>query len=772
MAKQFKGVINVDVRDSAPDWGPYEATKPREEAPNVLMIVWDDVGMASWDTFGGLIEMPTLNRIADLGLRYTNWHTTALCSPTRSCLLTGRNCHLNGMAVIEEGTGGYPGKNGHIPFENGLLSEILLENGYNTYCVGKWHLCPLEEMNLAASKKNWPTGRGFERYYGFLGGETSQWYPDLVYDNHHTEQPYTLESGYHLSRDLVDRSIQFIRDSRQVSPDKPFFLYLAFGAGHAPHHVWKEWSDRYRGRFDMGYEKYRAVVLERMKKMGILPENTDLPPLNPLGTDLPELDLTKPWGSLSDDEKRLFRRMAEVFAGFCSYTDHELGRLIDYLEESGDISNTVILVVSDNGASGEGGPIGSVNENLFFNGMPDDLEQNLRMIGELGSPKTYNHYPNGWAMAFNTPFKMWKRYSYNGGICDPLIIAWPKGIEARGEVRHQYHHAIDIMPTVLDCCGIGPPETLNGYSQSPIQGVSMRYTFDRAAAPTARKTQYYEMLGTRGIWHDGWKAVTRHPPISGRGHFDRDVWELYHTDEDRSEAHDLADEHPELLRSLVDLWWSEAGRNNVLPLDDRTVLEILLQPRPRVDQPRNTYVYYPGSSPVPESVAVNIRNRSFTVLADVDIEESGAGGVIVAMGSRFGGYTLYVRDGRLHFEYNFLGMHVFKFTSDKEVPVGQVALGVEFSKLREDPKGVAGGELKMYIGDGLVARGPMKTQPGAFGLASSGLIVGRDGPEGVSDGYSPPYPFTGGTIRSVTFNVSGEPYTDLEKEGQAMFSRQ
>ncbi len=483
-------------------------------------------------------------------------------------------------------------------------------------------------------------------------------------------------------------------------------MYLAFGATHAPHHVWKEWADKYKGKFDMGYERYREETLERMKKMGILPESTDLPPINPIGTDIPQMDLTKPWDSLSSDEKRLFARMAEVYAGFSSYTDHELGRLIDYLEESGEINNTVIVVVSDNGASGEGGPDGSVNENLLFNSMPDDLQQNLRMIDDLGSPKTYNHYPNGWAMAFNTPFKMWKRYSYNGGICDPLILAWPEGIKASGEVRHQYHHAIDIVPTVLDCCGIEAPEILNGYTQSPMQGVSMRYTFEAHDAPTARDTQYYEMLGTRGIWHQGWKAVTRHPPLSDRGHFDQDVWELYHTDADRSEAHNLADEHPDRLQDLINIWWVEAGRNNVLPLDDRIAVEILNQPRPQLSKPRSTYVYYPGSADVPEAAAVNMRNRSFTILADLEIQSPDAGGVIFSMGSKFGGHTLFIKDHRLYYEYNFVGQKVFKFKSDVDVPDGHVVLGVEFTKEKEDPKGVANGDLKMFINDELVGRGP------------------------------------------------------------------
>ena len=772
MTKPFKGIINVDIRDSVPDWTPYESAKPPEGAPNVLMIVWDDVGMAAWDTFGGLIEMPTLNRIADMGLRYSNWHTTALCSPTRSCLLTGRNCHLNGMAVIEEATSGFPGKHGHIPFENGLLSEILIENGYNTYCIGKWHLCPEEEMNLAATKRNWPTGRGFERYYGFLGGETNQWYPDIVYDNHPGEQPYNPEDGYHLSKDLVDRSIEFIRDAKQMAPEKPFFTYLAFGAGHAPHHVWKEWADKYKGKFDMGYEKYREIVLERMKKMGLMPDNTSLPPINPIGNDIPQMDLTKPWNSLSEGEKRLFARMAEVYAGFCSYTDHEMGRLINYLEESGEINNTIIVVVSDNGASGEGGPVGSVNENLVFNGLPDDLQQNLKMLDDLGSPKTYNHYPNGWAMAFNTPFKMWKRYSYNGGICDPLIIAWPKSIEARGELRHQYHHAIDIMPTILECCGIELPEALNGYKQSPMQGLSMRYTFDEPDAPTRRETQYYEMLGTRGIWHQGWKAVTRHAPLSDKSHFDQDVWELYHTDKDRSETSDLANRHPEKLRQLISLWWTEAGRNNVLPLDDRGAVEILTQPRPELTKSRNTYVYYPVSADVPESAAVNTRNRSFTIFADLEIQSPDAEGVIFSMGTRFGGHTLFLKENQLYYESNFVGQQVFKFKSDSEVPSGHVTLGIEFAKTKEDPKGVANGTLKMFINDRQAAEGRMKTQPGKFGLGGGGLRVGRDGMQSVSEEYEAPFKFTGGTINGVTINVSGEAYAYLEKEAQAMFSRQ
>ena len=774
MATPFNGIINVDVRDSVPDWGPYVPPNAPEGAPNVLMIVWDDTGIAAWDTFGGLIEMPTLNRIADNGLRYTNWHTTSLCSPTRSCLLTGRNCHMNGMAIIEEAISGFPGKNGHIPFENGMLPEILVERGYNTYCVGKWHLCPVDEINMAAVKSNWPLGRGFERYYGFLGGETNQWYPDLVYDNHYIDQPYSPEEGYHLSKDLVDRSIEFIRDSKQVVPEKPFFLYLSFGATHAPHHVWQKWADKYRHKFDAGYEKYREVVLERMKSMGMLPGNTELPPLNPMGTDMidPKIDYTRPWDTLSEDEKKLFARMAEVYAGFSSYTDYELGRLIDYLEHSGQLDNTIIIVVSDNGASGEGGPVGSVNENLFFNGIPGDIKQNLSMLDDLGGPMTYNHYPNGWAMAFNTPFKMWKRYSYNGGICDPLIISWPKGIKARGELRDQYHHAIDIVPTILDCIGMDAPETINGYAQSPIQGITMRYTFDDPEAPTVRRTQYYEMLGTRGIWHDGWKAVTRHGPNTGKGDFMHDEWELYNTEEDRSEAYNLAEEYPGKLRELEALWWVEAGKNNVLPLDDRTPVEILVEPRPKPAGDRSSYTYYPDCAEVPESAAVSIRNRSYSIIADVALESPDAEGVVFAHGSRFGGHSLFIKNRKLYYVYNFVGIKEQKFVSEEDVPTGNPILGVEFTKEKEEPKGVARGMLRLYINDRVVAEGKMATQPGNFSLVGEGLCVARDVGDAVSSEYKAPYKFKGGTVKEVIVNVSGERFTDLEKEAHAMFVRE
>ena len=451
MTRPFQGTINIDTRDSVPDWEPYRQPQAPDGAPSVLYIVLDDVGFSAMEPWGGLIETPNIKRLAAQGVTYTNWHTTALCSPTRSSLLTGRNHTTNGMACIAEATTGFPNANGHIPFESATIAEVLGERGWNTYMLGKWHLVAADEMNMASTKRNWPVGRGFERYYGFLGGETNQWSPDLVYDNHYAEQP-SLPSpteewvqgkvDYHLTEDLTDKAIEFIRDSKMVAPDKPFFMYFCPGACHAPHHAPKEWIDKYKGKFDMGYDRYRELVFQRQLEMGIMPPGTELTPANPYaqetsieGKPWNPVDVTRPWDQLSADEQRLFARMAEVYAGFLSHADHHIGRLLDYLEESGQLDNTIVVLVSDNGASGEGGPNGSVNENKFFNGIPDKVEDNLPFLDKLGSPETYNHDPTGWAWAFNTPFKMRKRYNFEGGVADPMIVSWPKGIRAEGELR-------------------------------------------------------------------------------------------------------------------------------------------------------------------------------------------------------------------------------------------------------------------------------------------------------------------------------------------------
>jgi arylsulfatase A-like enzyme len=780
MSKPFRGVINLDSRDSVPDWEPYLQPVAPEGAPSVLYIVLDDTGFSAMEPWGGLIETPNINRLAQRGLTYTNWHTTALCSPTRSSLLTGRNHTTNGMACIAEATTGFPNSNGHIPFECATVAEVLGERGWNTYMLGKWHLCPSDEMNMASTKRNWPVGRGFERFYGFLGGETNQWYPDLVYDNHPVDQPSLPEDGYHLTTDLTDRAIEFVRDSKVIAPEKPFFMYFCPGATHAPHHAPPEWIEKYRGRFDMGYEAYRELVFARQKELGIFPPDAELTPLNPYAEEtsaegLPwnPTDVVRPWDSLSDDEKRLFCRMAEVYAGFLSHTDNEIGRLLDFLDEAGYLENTIVVFVSDNGASGEGGPNGSVNENKFFNGIPDSIEENLAAIDKLGSTATYNHYPVGWAWAFNAPFKMWKRYNFEGGVADPMIVAWPKGIAAQGQLRRQFLHATDVVPTLYDVLGVELPETVKGYPQVPIEGVSFRSTFESDDVPTPKETAFFSMLGSRAIWHRGWKAVNVHPTIAGWGHFGDDRWELYDTNADPTESRDLAADHPEKLRELVNLWFHEAGRFNGFPVEDRTALEILSDPtRAQTVPARDRYVYYPDTAEVPESAAVNIRNRSYSIAVEATIDSPDAGGVLFSHGARFGGHALYVKDGRLKYAYNFVGSKEQIVESTREIPTGEVILGATF--VREGTAMPTTGTLSLFVDDEKVGEGTIMTQPGNFSLVGEGLNVGRDPAEPVTDDYpgTSPYRFTGGTIARAIVDVSGEHYVDLEKEALAMMKRE
>ncbi len=787
MSRQFKGTVNIDIKASTPDWEPYTQPIAPEGTPNIVYVVLDDVGFSAMEPYGGLIETPNIKRIADRGLTYTNFHTTALCSPTRSCLLTGRNHTTNGMGCITEATSGFPNANGHIPFECANLAEVLGEQGWNTYHVGKWHLCAEDEMNLASYKKQWPLGRGFERYYGFLGGETNQWYPDLVYDNHPVPQPKSPEEGYHLSVDLTDKAIEFIQDAKEIAPDKPFFLYYCPGAAHAPHHVPREWADRYAGKFDMGYEAYREGVLERQKQLGIVPESTELSPIDPYadttshdGKPWSSGDVVRPWDSLSADEQKLFARMAEVYAGFLSHADHELGRLLDHLEETGELDNTIIVLVSDNGASGEGGPNGSVNENNFFNGVPDTIEENMALLDELGGTRTYNHYPTGWAWAFNTPFKLWKRYAnYRGGTADPLLVAWPKRF-AGGEIRRQYTHAVDIVPTLYDALGIELPDVVNGYVQKPLEGVSFAPTFASADAETGKETQFYSMLGTRSIWHKGWKAATAVPAApESWGDFHQQRWELFDTENDPSECHDLSEQHPEKLQELIALWWTEAGARQALPLESRSAVDILGTDRPQLSQPRSQYVYYPGGAEIPESVAPNIRNRSYVIAAELDIDTPEAGGVIFSQGSRFGGHALYVRDGKLTYVYNWLGQRMQVVESDEPVPTGHVFVSAAFE--RENDTLPAMGTVSLRIrttdAEGVmppVGEAQIMTQPGKFGLGGGGLVVGRSGAEAVSEDYpgERPWAFVGGTIRRVVIDVSGAEHTDLAQEAAAAFARQ
>jgi arylsulfatase len=593
----FTGVIGRTVEESSPAWPTPIMAK--EGAPNVLFFVLDDVGYGQLSPFGGLVETPNLDRLANKGLRYTNMHTTALCSPTRGCILTGRNHHALGLASVMETATGYPGYNAILPFDKGMLSEMLVQKGYNTFCIGKWHLAPAEHQTPAGPYDRWPLGRGFERYYGFLGGDTNQWYPELTYDNHAVEQASQPEDGYHLNIDLADKAIQFIQDAHVNAPDKPFFLYYATGAGHAPHHVPKEWADKYKGKFDMGWDEYRKIVHQRQLDLGIIPPGTELSRHDPDVQD---------WETLSEDEKRIYIRMMEVYAGFMEHTDYHFGRILTFLEEIGELDNTLIVVISDNGASPEGGPIGSVNEMFFFNNVPESIEENFKAIDTLGGVNYFNHYPWGWTNAGNTPFRRWKRETYRGGCTDPCIISWPQGIKAKGELRHQYAHAIDLVPTVLEALELEAPTSIRGVTQAPIDGVSFAHSFNEKDASTNHITQYFEMFGHRSIYYDGWRAVCPWPgasfaeaavknrafgsPINNEVLLDIETndWELYHVAEDYSEYHNLAATHRDKLIEMIGRWWTEAGKYDVLPIDGDMRSRLNVE-RPTIAKPRNRFVF-------------------------------------------------------------------------------------------------------------------------------------------------------------------------------------
>ena len=763
----FKGTAKLDVRESVPDWTPFMPKKAPEGAPNILFILFDDTGLAAWSPYGGRINMPTLSTLADQGLMYTQWHTCALCSPTRSTLLTGRNHNLNGMGSITEGANGFPGFSSYLPDQCATVAQILQDNGWSTFWLGKDHNVPEQDVAPGASRKYWPLHMGFDRFYGFLGGETNQWYPDLVEDNRFIDQPYSPEQGYHLSKDLADKAIEMIKNEKATNPSRPWYMWYNPGANHAPHHAPQEYIDKYKGKFDDGYDAYRKWVLERMIEKGVLPKSTQLTDWNPMPKDVANpADYVRPWESLNAEEKKLFSRLAEVFAGFSEYTDVQIGRIIDYLKQTKQFDNTVIIYAADNGASGEGTPNGSVNENKFFNGYPDELSENMKYLDKLGGPDTYEHYPTGWAAAFSTPFKMFKRYSnYAGGTCDPLVICWPKGIKAHGEIRNQYHHAVDIVPTILDICGLEMPKVYHGVEQYPLSGVSMKYTFDaKPDDPTQKHVQYYAMLGTRAIWEDGWKAVAVHSPISGKGHFDQDQWQLYNIDEDRSESKDLAKENPEKLEHLKKLWLEEAEKNFALPLDDRSALEQLTTERPTSEPTKDRFIYYPGTSPIPEGVAPNLRGRSFKILSDIDITEPNCSGVIFTIGSRFGGQTMFIKNNKLYYVFNFLGIKPEQvLVSSLALKPGKYTVGVEFTREKAGEHFESLGTAKLYVNDKVVAEGPLRTQAGKFGLGG-GLRIGYNSPDAVSEEYTSQDMFKGGTILFVGFTVEATSYEDLQQE--------
>ena len=772
----FPGVIARTADESTPAWPAPKRTA--EGAPNVVFIVLDDTGYGHLGCYGSPISTPNIDALAADGLTYANMNTTALCSPSRSCILTGRNHHSNHLACLTNGSTGYPGSDGYIPFENGFLSEILRAQGYNTYCVGKWHLAPEETMTAAGPYDRWPLGRGFERYYCFLGGDTHQYYPELVRDNSQTEPETTPEQGYHLTPDLVERATAMIADAKQVAPDKPFFLYFAPGAMHSPHHVPKEWADRYAGRFDTGWEAYRREVFDRQRQLGLLPATAEL--------SAPDPDVAE-WESLSEDERRLYARMMEVFAGFLEHTDHYIGELIGFLKDIGEYDNTVIMLVSDNGSSAEGGPTGSVNELRFFNNVPDTVEEGLARIDEIGGPTVFNHFPWGWTHAGNTPFRRWKRETYRGGSTDPFIVTWPRGITARGELRSHYAHLIDMVPTVLEALQLDPPAAIAGVTQSPIEGVSFAHTFDDDAAPTRHLTQYFEMLGHRSIYHDGWRAVCPWPGTSfaesGRtfgdpitadrlSELDAGGWELYHVAEDVAETTNLADQEPARLIAMITLWYNEAGKYNVLPIDSRGVVRIADE-RPQIAPGRSRYVLYPGTQSISAASAPKILNRPYSINAEVELTADSAG-VLLSMGGNDGGITLYVKDGLLCYAHNYVAKELFTVRSDERVPDGRHFLSMEFAPTGQpDIKNGKGtpGTVTLFVDGTEVGRGDFPvTTP--IRLAQGGaMLVGADTGSSVTPDYDPPFRFDG-RIHRVIVDVSGEHVEDYEAQMRIALAKQ
>src|SRR5688572_4155018 len=738
----FTGIIGRTAGASQAAWP--RPPRAKGGAPNVLVFLLDDVGFAQLGCYGADIRTPTIDRLAANGLRYRDFHTTAICSPTRACLLTGRNHHSNGVGIIQEMATGFPGYNGMVPRENGFLSEMLLAQGYATLGIGKWHLTLASEYASGASKARWPLSRGFERYYGFLGGKTNQWVPTLVHDNHYVEPPRRPEEGYHLNADLADRAIEFVTDLRSVAPDKPFFMYYCLGAGHAPHHVEPAWIERYRGQFDAGWDRWREAAFARQLESGIVPPGPRLSARPPW---------VKAWDSLPADSKRLYARQMEVYAAFLEQTDHHIGRVLDFLTRLGELDNTIVMLMSDNGASAEGGEHGSFNELQFPNRVEATVAQNLTHVDDWGSVRSYPNYAWGWAWAGNTPLRRWKRYLHQGGMSDPLIVHWPKGIRARGEIRGQYAHVVDVTPTILEALRLDAPALLNGVTQRPLEGVSFAHTFDDAAAPTRKEVQYYEMIASRALWAGGWKAVVEQPqgePLTD-AMLGAQTWELYHVERDFSECENLADKHPDKLAELVERWWIEAEKYNVLPLDSRMQLR-MSEAKPGTLPATNRYVYFPGGAPQFAYTAANLANRSHSITATVDIPEAGAEGVLLAHGSWFAGYSLYVKGRRLVYVHNHLGLAEYRIRSDAPLPIGRIVVAFRFTRTGEHR-----GRGELFVDGRAIGAGDIPhTVPAVIETSGEGLCCGYDSGLPVTDDYRAPFRFTG-HIEQVVVELDDRP---------------
>ncbi len=717
----------VDVRKAqAP--ARFEVTAPKG-APNVVVVLIHDMGFGQPSTFGGGIAMPTLDRLACEGLRYGNFHTAALCSPTRAALLTGRNHHTNNTGAVQDIATAFPGNTGKRPHSVAPLAEILRLNGYNTAAFGKWHLTPLWETTNSGPFDLWPTRSGFEKFYGFLGGETNQWAP-LIYDGLTKVEP-SHDPNYHFTTDMTTQAIAWVRSQHSLTPDKPFFIYYAPGATHAPHHVPKAWADKYKGKFDGGWDLYRKETLARQIKAGVVPPGTTL---------APKPDAIKDWDTLTADEKRLFARQMEVYAGFGEHTDHEVGRLVQTLADTGELDNTLfVYIAGDNGASAEGSLVGMFNEMSYFNGAPETVPDQLSRLEEWGGPETFPHYAAGWAIAGDAPFTWAKQIASNfGGTASGMVIRWPKGFAAKGEVRSQFHHVVDLAPTVLEVAGLPVPKSVNGTAQTPMEGVSFVYTFADAAAGSRHVTQYFEIAGNRAIYHDGWLAGTVHKAPwepQPRAALDQDRWELYDRRTDFSLARDLAAKEPEKLKEMQALFLKEAAKYHVLPIDDRSFerLDPAVAGRPDLMGTRTSLTVYDGMAGIMENAFINVKNRSHSVTADVRIPAGGGQGVIIAQAGRFGGWSLYLKDGKPTYTYNWIGRESYTVASTQPLPPGSASIRVEFAY---DGGGRGRGGTAMLLVNGQkVAEGRIAhTNANVFSL-DEGADVGIDEGTPVTDAY-------------------------------------
>ena len=757
--RQHVGLTTYDAKDPETSFPPIEPLRPPAGAPNVVVIMLDDTGFGASSAFGGPCSTPVAERLAAGGLRFTRFHTTALCSPTRASLLTARNHHSVGMGGITEIATSAPGYNSVRPDSAAPIAEILRLNGYSTAQFGKCHEVPVWETSPMGPFDMWPNGSGFERFYGFVGGETNQWYPALYDGTTPVEPPRTPEEGYHLTEDLADHAIAWVQGQRSLVPDKPFFLYFAPGATHAPHHVPTEWSDRYRGRFDGGWDQLRTETLGRQKNLGVVPPDADL-------TARPQ-DI-EAWDDVPDDLKPVLARQMEIYAGFLEHTDHHIGRLLDSIEALGVMDETLIyLIIGDNGASAEGTPHGTFNEIISLNGAAEfeTTEFMAQRIDDFGGPAAYNHYAVGWAHAMNTPFQWTKQVaSHFGGTRNGTIVHWPAGFSARGEIRHQFQHIIDVGATILDVAGIPEPTFVHGIQQMPLHGISMAYAFDDPGAAERRETQYFEVACNRGIYHQGWTAVTRHsvPWLFGAElpALDDDVWELYDTTTDWTQAHDVSADHPGMLEKLQRLWLIEAVKYNVLPLDDRRIERFNsdIAGRPVLVK-GSSQLLYGGMGRLSESSVLNLKNKSHSVTAEVEVGEGGANGVLVAQGGAFAGWSFYLHEGKPKYCHNLAGLMRFYVEGTEVVPSGTHQVRMEFAY---DGGGLAkGGTASLFIDGEPAGGGRIDATVPMIYSGDETCDVGSDTGTPVSEDYSAESSRFTGRVNWVELQIGDDSHDHL-----------